>query len=218
MTSAIAIYIELGLPQPWNPATEPLPLVIYGAASAVGVYAIQLAQRSNIHPLICIAGASAAHVESFIDRSKGDVILDYREGDDALVENLKKAAEAAGKPLLHAYDGVSKGTSTANLDKALAEGAKLTRVQDLPPPDELAAHVAHTRTRVGRSHEDLKDFAYVYFRYFARGLAEGWFRPQPQVVVPGGLGGVQEALRNLKAGKVNAVKYVFRIADTEGVE
>lgn len=51
MTSAIALYDKLGLPQPWHPATEPIPLVIYGAASAVGSYAVQLAQRSNIRKL-----------------------------------------------------------------------------------------------------------------------------------------------------------------------
>ncbi|KAI1125282.1 GroES-like protein [Nemania abortiva] len=218
MTSALGLYANLGLPQPWAPATEPIPLVIYGAASAVGSYAIQLAQKSNIHPLICVAGKSVAHVETLIDRSKGDVILDYRVGDDALVDNLKKAGAATGKPLLYALDAVSEGTSLANLGKVLAEGAKMTLV--LPGADYsvVPEYVAHDMTSVGRSHQELKDFAYVYFRYFARGLQEGWFKPQPQVVVPGGLAGVQEALENLMNGKANAVKYVFRIAETEGVE
>lgn len=218
MTSAAGLYINLGLPQPWDAAKEPIPLVIYGAASAVGAYAIQLAQRSNIHPLICVAGKSSAHVETLIDRSKGDVILDYREGDDALVENLKKAAAASGKPLLHALDAVSEGTSTANLGKVLGDGAKVSLVLPLPQPDALPATVEHSGTMVARAHKDDKDFAYVYFRYFARGLAEGWLKGQPQVVVPGGLGGVEEALKNLKAGKANGIKYVFRIAETEGVE
>ncbi|KAI1167080.1 GroES-like protein [Nemania serpens] len=218
MTSAVALYINLELPQPWNAATEPIPLVIYGAASAVGAYAIQLAQRSNIHPLICVAGKSVEYVETLIDRSKGDVILDYREGDDALVESLKKAGAASGKPLLHALDAVSEGTSTANLGKVLADGAKVSLVLPGPQPGALPASVKASGTSVGRAHKDAKDFAYVYFRYFARGLAEGWFKGQPQIVVPGGLGGVQEALENLKAGKANAVKYVFRIAETEGVE
>ncbi|KAJ8133184.1 hypothetical protein O1611_g437 [Lasiodiplodia mahajangana] len=214
MTSAVALYIRLGLPQPWLPATQPIPLVIYGAASAVGAYAIQLAQRSNIHPLICVAGRSIAHVEKLIDRSKGDVILDYREGDDALVEGLRKAAN--GKPLLYALDAVSKPWSYVNLFKVLAKGAKITFVQDVEA-SEVPSQFEHSRTRVGSVHQDAKDFGHVYFRYFARGLQEGWFKPQPQEVVPGGLGGVQQALENLRDGKANAVKYVFRIADTVGV-
>ncbi|KAI1115668.1 GroES-like protein [Nemania sp. NC0429] len=218
MTSAIGLYINLGLPQPWNAATEPIPVVIYGAASAVGAYAIQLAQQSNIHPLICVAGKSTAYVETLIDRGKGDVILDYREGDEALVEALKAAVAATGKPLLHAFDAVSEGTSTRNIGRVLAEKGKVSLVLPGPQPGDVAESVEVSGTRVGRAHVDAKDFAFVYFRYFARGLAEGWFRPQPQVVVPGGLGGVQQALEDLKAGKANAVKYVFRIAETEGVE
>ncbi|GAW21141.1 hypothetical protein ANO14919_106580 [Xylariales sp. No.14919] len=215
MTSAIGLYLRLGLPQPWVPATEPIPVVIYGAATAVGSYAIQLAQQSNIHPLICVAGRSIAHVEKLIDRSKGDVILDYRESDEALAENLRKAAD--GKPLLHAFDAVSENGSYATLGKVLAEGAKITLV--LPGKDysEVPDYVERSLTTVGASHKDAKDFAYVYFRYFARGLLEGWFKPQPQELVPGGLGGVQYALENLRDGKANAVKYVFKISDTEGV-
>lgn len=32
-------------------------------------------------------------------------------------------------------------------------------------------------------------------------LEEGWFKGQPQEVVPGGLGGIQSALERLKDGK-----------------
>ncbi|KAI1355510.1 GroES-like protein [Xylaria sp. FL0043] len=214
MTSAVGLYLRLGLPQPWVRASEPIPLVIYGAASAVGSYAIQLAQQSNIHPLICVAGRSIGHVEKLIDRSKGDVILDYREGDDALVENLKKAAD--GKPLLHAFDAVSEKGSYVNLSKVLSEGAKMTLVLPGQDFEVIPPYIEHSMTSVGSVHDNAKDFGYVYFRYMARGLAEGWFRPQPQEVVPGGLSGVQQALENLMNGKANAVKYVFRISDTEG--
>lgn len=48
-----------------------------------------------------------------------------------------------------------------------------------------------------------------------RGLQEGWFTGHPYQVMSGGLGGVEEALANLKAGKVSATKFVFKIADTK---
>ena len=72
-------------------------------------------------------------------------------------------------------------------------------------------------TRVGDVHgtpDDLWELGHVYFRYIARGLEEGWFKAQPQEVVPGGLEGVEQGLRNLKEGKASAVKYIFRIEDT----
>ncbi|KAI1169722.1 GroES-like protein [Nemania sp. FL0916] len=220
MTSAVALYRNLGLPQPWNPATSPIPLIIYGAASAVGAYAIQLAQQSNIHPLICVAGKSTAYVETLIDRSKGDVVIDYREGDEAVVKALRSSISATeDQKLLYALDAVSEGTSFANIGKVLSPGAKLTLVLPGKNIDSVVPkHVEHSMTMVGSVHRDAKDFGFVYFRYMARGLQEGFFKAQPQEVVSGGLAGVEGALEKLRDGKANAVKYVFRIADTEGVE
>ncbi|KAI1653132.1 GroES-like protein [Daldinia decipiens] len=215
MTAAVGLYVKLGLPQPWTPAIEPTPLLIYGAASSVGAYAVQLARKSNIHPLICVAGKSHAYVETLIDRSKGDVIIDYRGGDDAVVEALKKAA--GDSKILYALDATSEYNSYVNISKVLTEGSKVTSVLS-PQNFEYPAHVSHSITMVGSVYTEDKDFGYVYFRYFGRGLQEGWFKAQPQVVVPGGLGGIQEGLENLKAGKANGIKYVFRIADTEGLQ
>ncbi|KAI0473550.1 GroES-like protein [Xylariaceae sp. FL0804] len=235
MTAAVGLYLRLGLPQPWTPATEPTPLVVYGAASAVGAYVVQLARRSNVHPLICVAGNSAAHVESLIDRGRGDAVVDYRGGPDAVVEGIERAlaavsAAAAGgattpTPLVlrHAYDAVSEKGSTDVLVRVLEKAgseARITTVLPGKPHPEIPARVAHSYTNVGTVHdrddERAREFGYVYFRYLARGLQAGWLRPQPPEVVPGGLGGVQRALENLKAGRARAVKYVFRIADTEG--
>ncbi|KAI1500201.1 GroES-like protein [Biscogniauxia marginata] len=215
MTSAVGLYLRLGLPEPWRPATEPTPLVIYGAASAVGAYAVQLAQQSNIHPVICVAGNSIAHVEKLIDRSKGDTIIDYRGGDDAVVDGLKKAA--GGTKLLYAFDAVSEKNSYINLSKVLAEGSTISLVLPGKNLSEIPSYITQNTTSVGSVFNDDKDFGFIFFRYFGRGLQEGWFKAQPQEVVPGGLGGIQAALENLKAGKANAIKYVFRIADTEGV-
>lgn len=183
-------------------------------------------------------------MEALIDRIKGDTIVDYRAGDDAVVAGIRQAGAALpnGAKLLHALDAVSEDNSYVNLAQALDDDSgsrrpKITLVLPTRPEDRarIPAHVDLSTTMVGAAHGDDpaydtgdsptnslaadkgRDFAFVYFRYFARGLADGWFRPQPQVVVPGGLGGVQKALEDLKAGRANAVKYVFRIAETEGV-
>ena len=67
-------------------------------------------------------------------------------------------------------------------------------------------------------HGEDSDFGNVFSKYIGRALGQGWFKPQPQEVMPGGLAGLEKALNNLKDGKASAVKYVFRIADTEGVK
>ena len=218
MTAACGLYAKLRLPEPWLPATHPIPLVIYGASSAVGYYTIQLALRSNIHPLICVAGNARAHVEKLLDKSKGDAVVDYRDGDEATVRGLQDALQ--GQKLEYAFDAVSEKGSYQNLGKVLdPESGRITFV--LPNKKyEMPDGIAKTITRVGDVHgnpDDLKEFGFVYFRYISKGLAEGWFKAQPQEVVPGGLEGVEGALRRLKEGRASAVKYVFRVGDTPGV-
>jgi len=224
MTAAVGLYQRLGLPQPWDPlpasATHhAIPLVIYGAASAVGFFALQFARRSNIHPLICVAGRARDYVLEFIEPDKGDVVIDYRQSDDDLIAALRAAL--GERPLRHAFDAVSEKGSPQILGEVLDKkgdsvpGGQVTFV--LGGKKEVPEGVEQSTTLVGSVHRDAKDFGYVYFQYIARGLKEGWFRGHRTEVVPGGLGGIQKALEDLKAGKASGVKYVFRIADTEGV-
>lgn len=226
MTAAMGLYAELKLPPPWTPATDSAsqqvktqgPLVVYGAASAVGAFAIQFAQKSNIHPIIAIAGRGERFVETLIDRSKGDTIVDYRKGNDAVVQGIKDALK--GEKLHYAFDAISEHNSSVNISKVLQprkDAGHLNVVlpirdhKDLEPFDT-------TVTFVGKVHEqEYKDFGFVYFRAIGYGLQQGWLKAHPQEVVKGGLAGVQGALTSLKEGKASAVKYVLRIGETPGL-
>ncbi|KAL5361696.1 chaperonin 10-like protein [Aspergillus floccosus] len=220
MTAAVAMYKHLHLPAPWQPATSPLPLIIYGGASAIGAYAIQLARRSNIHPIIAVAGRGIPFVEGLLDRSKGDAVVDYRQGDDAVVSGIQAALAAAGQTELKlAYDAVSEKGSYANLSRVMAPGGKIALILPGKKYPETPETLEKKVLSVGEVHgapQD-QDFGYVFFRLIAKGLRDGWFKPHPHVVVPGGLGGLQRTLTDLKEGKASAVKYVVRIAETEGV-
>ncbi|QDS69940.1 hypothetical protein FKW77_001965 [Venturia effusa] len=225
MTAALGLYQRLGLPEPWqrnSPVGKPFaaePLVIWGAGSAVGCYALQLAARSNIHPLLCVAGKSVDHVRQFIDTSKGDAIIDYRPGTDKVVAELKKHLN--GRKLRFAFDAVSEHGSYQALSSILdVDEGRITLVLPGKEYPEIPPSIDKTITSVGSVHKDEedKDFAYVFFRFFARGLREGWFKGQPTQTVPGGLGGIQKALTDLKEGRASAIKYVFKIEETEGVK
>ncbi|KAL2869686.1 zinc-binding alcohol dehydrogenase family protein [Aspergillus lucknowensis] len=219
MTSVAVLYHHLALPEPWRPATSPIPIVIYGGASAIGAYAIQLAQRSNIHPIIAIAGRGIPFVETLIDRSKGDTIIDYRKGDEAVVSGIKEAVESSGAEtkLLHTYDCVSEGSSYTNLGKVVSPGGKIVVVLPGVEFPGIPDGIELVKNTVGCVHKDQKDLGYVYFRYLAKGLLDGWLKPHPHEVEPGGLQGVEQALTNLKEGKASAVKYVVRIRETPGL-
>jgi NADPH:quinone reductase len=217
MTAACGLYsnAKLGLPNPWTPASQPTPIVVYGGASAVGAFVIQFARKSNLHPIIAVAGRGTQFVEGLIDRSKGDTIVDYRKGDDAVVNDIKEALK--GQKLEYAFDAISEKGSYINIGNVLATGGKITTVQEVKK-EELPDGIQLTRTMVGSVHKDEKDLGFVFFRLIGRGLQEGWFKPHPHEVVPGGLDGIEQALTDLKNGKASAIKYVFRIEDTPGIQ
>jgi NADPH2:quinone reductase len=167
-----------------------------------------------------------------ITKSKGDAIVDYRKGNEAVVSGIKDALKAAGaSEVYYAFDAVSEHNSFQNISKVLAKsGSKITLV--LPGKDysDIPAYIEHSTTSVGTVHSAVapnstkgkagiktggRDFGFAWFRLFSRGLEEGWFTPHPYEVVPGGLGGVEKALSDLKNGVVSARKYVFKIEDTK---
>ncbi|KAJ5550247.1 hypothetical protein N7461_004945 [Penicillium sp. DV-2018c] len=222
MTAALGLYQQLKLPLPWLPANKPTPLVVYGGATAVGAFAIKFAQLSNIHPIIAVAGKGAPFVETLISREKGDTIIDYREGDEAVRAGIRKAAN--GIPVHHAYDAVSEKGSYVNIAAVLDTPGAITVV--LPTADYGSFEdIDIRRTNVGSVHAPPaegqilgdKEFGAAFFQFIGRGLAQGWFSGHPYEVRKGGLGAVEDALKDLQAGKASAVKYVFRIAETEGL-
>ncbi|GLI77892.1 hypothetical protein PoHVEF18_006188 [Penicillium ochrochloron] len=105
MIASLALFRHLGFPAPWDVTSETSasgPHLIYGASGAVGAYAVQLAVKAGLYPIIAIAGRSSNYVQSIIDPSKGDKVLDYREGLHAVVFKAKEAL--GGKVLYHAFD------------------------------------------------------------------------------------------------------------------
>ncbi|ETI25926.1 hypothetical protein G647_02703 [Cladophialophora carrionii CBS 160.54] len=227
MTAAVGLYCRLGLPEPWVGGVSQARkdalaggVVVYGAASAVGAFAVKLLVRSKIHPIIAVAGRGIPFVQGLLDKSKGDVVVDYRKGDEHVVEALR-AAVPAGQKLMYAFDAVSEKGSYQNVCKVLDPRGHISLVLPGKKYEAIPDSINQTLTTVGSVHgvpDDLSDFGYAWFRLFALGLKEGWFSGHPYEVVPGGLNGVQTGLENLQHGRASAVKYVYRIEETEGLE
>ncbi|UPK99883.1 hypothetical protein LCI18_010818 [Fusarium solani-melongenae] len=235
MTAVLGLYSNLRLPAPWTndeDRPETGPLVIYGAGTAVGSFAVQFARKSEMHPIICVAGQSRDHVESLIDRSKGDVVIDYRQGSEAVVDGIKKAL--AGRPLLHAFDAVAEHGSDKIVGAVLDPGARFSLVGikdgikcpkksgvDFPegfqfePLEGVPESVEAFWPAAGCVHNDYKHYGTVFYPYIALGLEEGWFKPHPHEVVPGGLNGVKEGLTRLLNGEAHGCKFVYRVEDTQ---
>jgi NADPH2:quinone reductase len=224
ITAALGLFSSLELPQPWvgaSPARARVQqggIIIYGAASVTGAFAIKLLIHANIHPIFCVAGSGIPFVKTLIDSTKGDRIIDYREGNNAIVRNLK-ASVPAGHTCAYAYDSVSDDQSIANIAQVLDPQGHIALLWPLGEHLNIPKSIHLIKISVAVVHEDEKyrDFAYAWFRLFSLGLQQGWLTGHPYEVCEGGLQGVETGLRNLMNGKASAIKYIFRVADTPGL-
>jgi len=222
MTAAIGLYQMLRVPPPTEPGEKDFALLVYGGATAVGAYALQLAKLSNVGSIITVAGRGIEFVESL---GAATHVIDYRKGDVA--QAILKALD--GKKLHHVFDAVSSGNTHQIVSEILVAngGGKLNMLD--PPTDKewkWPAGIDVSRTYVANAysekHADItqeqanadSDFAFLYYHYLARLLDEGRFKPHPHEVLSGGLGGIVEGVRRLHDGKVSATKLVVRFVDS----
>lgn len=157
-------------------------------------------------------------MKTLLDPSVGDKIVDYRQEPAALVKDIESAVPS-GQKLKYTFDAVTDHGSFVNASQAMKNtpGAKLTLVLPKTDAEGIVPSVETSMTMVGDVHNHQKDFGAAWFSLFGRAMREGWLKPHPYTVVPGGLAGVQEGLIGLFEGKNSASKYVYRIAETPGV-
>lgn len=187
LTASLALFRSLGLPQPWSPADSPAPLLIYGGSSAVGAFAIKLAAKSNLHPIIAVTGAGSSYVSTLLDPSKGDTVIDYRHGRAALESGIRSALANSGgwKQVSYAVDAIAENGSSAVYASLLGPGGRLAHVLPLEEGFQMPEGITATLTMTGDVHSTFGDkpgaldFEYVMMKAFPRGLEMGWFRGHP---------------------------------------
>jgi NADPH2:quinone reductase len=222
LTAALNLYKELRLAEPWNPATETTPLVIYGAASTVGAFAVKLARLSNVHPIIAVAGRGIDFVSSLLDSSKGDVVIDYRKGSEYVLSEIQRSAPKVQNVL----DAIST-PETISLLSSIPDPVNRQLSLVLPPE----APTVNPGIKVTVSFAPLlwepndpsgpdgevtpnivpKAFAHIMFRYLAHAQANYLISHHPYEVILGGLEGISRGLKNLRDGQNSARKYILRI-------
>lgn len=211
------------------PANTSTAVVIYGASTAVGTYAIKFAARSNLHPIIAIAGKGRSMVEGLLDASKGDVIIDYREGNETMARKIREALHVQGQlSVAHALDCIAEPNTLELLADVIEPKGHATFVLHERDYNLVAKTLRTSITYVGYVHTGAfhaeanqginytpdgrgEDFGYVFTRLISKGLQDGWLAPHPHEVIPDGLNGLSGALKNLRDGKISASKYVIRM-------
>lgn len=249
LTAAISLFRRQSLPAPWSPfppSNTSTPLVIYGASSALGCFAVKLASLSHIHPIIAICGSSKDYVRTLLDNSKGDKIVDYRQGVEGWKEEVQRLL-VGQRPPMNALDAISANGTWIPLAQLLTDLSKNSVDPSTHPKlsvvsgaaqytdESIPENIDIRYTYVGTVHygaykpsmpkqpsdkDEVKadiEFAWVLMRYVGRMLALGKFTGHPCEVIPGGLGGVEHGLNQLKAGQAKGKKLVYRIGETIGL-
>lgn len=211
-----------GLAAPWDEggarAGAGRAVVVLGGSSSVGQYAVQLAKLSGFDRVV--TNASARHADHL--RALGaDVVLD-RAAANAPSDFT---AALGGLPLAFVFDAISERDTQLQgveiLAAAGAEGSHVVTVQ--------AAHAEAKALGAAKAPQvDVKGILGLGsspgLRYLSEPLArhlggedgyiaKGRFVPNRPLVVPGGLGGLEEALAKNKKG-VSGEKVVIRPFET----
>lgn len=225
MTAALSLYVDMGLPPPWNPHPNnapKIPLVIYGVSTACGAFAAKYARLSGLGPLIGIAGRASDYAKTLVD-----YVVDYRQSEDALVDEIGDilSKEGLGRKAPYVLDAISEnGTIETTLRFIDLNGGT---VSTLLPTTTFAKDKEKFRYPAGMKGINTadplvftvrRDFGYLWSRYMTRLVQDGRLTGHPYQVVPGGLKGVLTGLQNLKSGKASAIKYVYRIEETVEVD
>ncbi|TGO20547.1 hypothetical protein BPAE_0286g00040 [Botrytis paeoniae] len=119
-TAALSLFRRQNLPPPWSPRADsvPLPLIIYGASSSLGTFAVRLARASNIHPIIAIAERGSWHLQPLLDPSSGDKLINYRLDTDQMIKATKVALGSF--ECHHALDAISSNGTWIPVSHMLA--------------------------------------------------------------------------------------------------
>ncbi|KAI1414740.1 putative alcohol dehydrogenase [Hypoxylon sp. FL1857] len=221
ITIGQGLYKHMGVPWPTEPAKEPSQILVHGASTATGLYAVQFLKASG---LSVIATASPHNFE-YLKSLGADAVFDYRS----------PTAAAEIKALTHnklklAWDCV--GTGAELVARALSD-AEESRFGCIVPVDEATVH--RINPKVDGPHLTLgydvlgeeymwingpapakpeeHDFTAKFVDIVPQLLKDGTVKPIRTVVNQGGPGleGLLKGLEELKAGRISAGKFVYTL-------
>lgn len=234
LTAALTLFRRQGYTAPWEPnareKNQKRPLLVYGATTSLGTYAIKLAKLAKIGPIIAIGGGNSQYLKRVLDPAQ-DLFLDYRSGMENLKETIKQlVAKRPHLRLKHGIDAFSENESWVYISRMLQSGGKLSVFSGAKKYDEgaIQGDVEIIYTFVGTGHEgkyrpampkqpppeeaqgDI-EFAGSFFVWLEEMLRQGSYSGHPFEVIPGGLNGVSEGLNRIRNGQSGGKKFVYQI-------
>lgn len=208
-TAAEALYEPqyLGLPLPsMDPAPAGKILLIWGAASAVGLAAVQLAVASGVS---VIATASRGNME-LVKSLGAREVFDYRS--PSVVQDIVAAIVSAEEEFVGAIDPISVPDSLEKVKEVLIQAGGGRKICVTLPVDAKGLEgVEVLSIRAGEIFGNEKLCKAIYGEFVPRGLESGRLKTVPEALIVGkGLEMVHKGLDRHKEG-VSARKVVVEI-------
>jgi len=214
-TAAVGLYNKtgsVGLTPPWEAGGQGKyqgkPFVLFGGASSVGQYALQLAKLSGFSPIIATA---SPHNASYLKELGATHVLDRNLSADAIRAEVAKITSA---PVEVAYDAVSTAdTQNAAYSLLAPGGAVVIVLQNAVEEAKQSSdkRIVHVFGNVNVPQN--RDLGASLYSKLTTLLADGSLKPNRVEVLPNGLQGIIGGLEKLKAG-VSNVKLVARPQET----
>jgi NADPH:quinone reductase-like Zn-dependent oxidoreductase len=210
-TSAIALFVNLGIPLPKDPIKpQRNGILIWGGSSSVGTAAIQLARNAGFKVFVT---ASPRH-HKYLESLGAFEVFDYNDPD--VVSKVTASAKSAGTPIAYAFDTITEGntsTLSANiLEAAGGKGGKLVLVLEWPSKSPKPEGIEISQTGAYRAGTDQAEIgSWLFNEYLPEQLEKKTIIPAPKVeIVEGGIEAAQKVFDQLKAG-VSGKKLVVKV-------
>jgi len=206
----------LGLPWPDENKGEGKWVLIYGASTNTGIWAVQYAKLSGLK---VVATCSEKNFDA-VKKLGADLVFDYK--DDKCGEKIR---DATHDELFYAFDCVSEGTSMEICAQSLSSRPNVARYGALLPVDFPRSDVKTSFTlgytvngeefTFFGNHFPAKpqdfDFGKRWWTLTEKLLAEGKVKGAPLYVHDGGLSGVLQGFEDMKNGRVSMGKLVYNV-------
>ncbi|KAG7442717.1 dehydrogenase [Guyanagaster necrorhizus] len=205
------------LPTPDAPTQKPFPLLVWGGASSVGQYAIQLAKLSGLTVITTTSPKNLDLVKSLA----ADAAFDYR--DPGVISKIK---QFTGDELSEAVDCISTKDTIVQVEQSLGKnGGHIATIMpvSVTRPD-VTCEFMPVYTLLGRVIDFGPAYQYPvipkhvhagerFGKMMSELLTAGKLRANPVKIVPNGLADAQQ-FEYHEQGKLSAEKTVYRISDT----
>eukprot|EP00043_Microstomoeca_roanoka_P027376 m.14353 g.14353 ORF g.14353 m.14353 type:complete len:333 (-) comp7590_c0_seq1:359-1357(-) len=202
LTAALGLHHSLEAPFPGKKPETEMWILIWGASSSVGSFAVQLAKASGLK----VVGTASRHNFDKVKQMGADAVFDYHS--DTVVEDIKKTCK---NHLTLVYDAVG------SIDQAFealntAGPCRTTSCVEMEP--DVPENVSFNYTLLGniyaKGQEEKRKWLAAQIPLYEKLVAERTIQPMFIEKVKG-FDGIIDGLKRLSANKVSGTKIIATI-------